>query len=145
MPGVVFDSCIFISRKPRSYPAGLRMSAVVVQELAAGAPDRSQINLWKALWNRHQKENTLLIPTGEDWWEAGRILHSLLHGLKTGNQGRTPKLDPAEKQRIVRDVLIARTAKRAGAILVTDNIADFQKIRRYCAVRIRSGAEYFGY
>lgn len=58
--------------------------------------------------------------------------------------GLTPKLAAAEKQRIIRDVLIARTAKRAGALLVTDNLGDFKTIRRFCAVRVISGKNYFG-
>jgi len=40
-------------------------------------------------------------------------------------------------------VLIARTARGAGALVVTDNTADFEKIRRFCAVRTVSGADYF--
>ncbi len=63
--------------------------------------------------------------------------------MKSKAGGLTPKLAATEKQRIIRDVLIARTAKRAGALLVTDNRADFEMIRRFCAVRIVTGKNYF--
>lgn len=42
-----------------------------------------------------------------------------------------------------RDVLIARTARRAGAAVVTDNVKDFHRINRFCRVKIISGDEYF--
>jgi hypothetical protein len=91
----------------------------------------------------HEKEGTLLVPNGEDWWLAGKALNSLLRGLKSRSGGRTPRLPSAEIQRIVRDVLIARTARRAGALLVTDNIRDFERIKPFCNVRLRRGSEYF--
>ncbi|HEX4947647.1 MAG TPA: hypothetical protein VFZ34_13335, partial [Blastocatellia bacterium] len=59
------------------------------------------------------------------------------------NSGLTPKLPAQEKHRIVRDVLIARTARKAGAALVTDNLADFEKISRYCKVRLISDTTFF--
>lgn len=40
----------------------------------------------------------------------------------------------ARAYRFINDVLIARTAKRAGVIVVTDNIDDFKKIRNFCDV-----------
>ncbi|MDT4954966.1 MAG: hypothetical protein QOJ02_3104 [Acidobacteriota bacterium] len=85
----------------------------------------------------------MLVPTGEDWWLAGKVLNSLLRGLKSRQGGLTPKLPAAEKQRIIRDVLIARTARRAGALLVTDNLKDFKLIARFCAVRAMAGRQYF--
>jgi hypothetical protein len=41
-------------------------------------------------------------------------------------------------------VLIARTVKRLGGLLVTDNTRDFKMIKQFCNVRIQSGREYFG-
>ena len=67
----------------------------------------------------------------------------LLRGLKSKHGGKTPKLPNQEKQRIVRDVLLARTVKRIGGELVTDNTRDFAMIQHYCKVRVRSGEEFF--
>lgn len=119
------------------------MSAIVLQELVAGAVDKSELQRLDTARHGFEKEGQLLVPTGEDWWLAGEVLNSLLRGLKSKRRGLTPKLHPAEKHRIVRDVLIARTARRAGALLVTDNMKDFEMIRRLCAVRTVRGAEYF--
>ncbi len=54
-----------------------------------------------------------------------------------------PRLTPAEFLRIVRDFLSARTARRAGAQLVTDHIRDFEWFQPFCNLRLRRGSEYF--
>jgi len=143
MSRVTYDTSIFIAYKPAELPAGFLMSAVVLQELTAGAIDKSDVQRWDASRRAHEKEGTLLVPTGEDWWLAGKVLNSLLRGLKSRSGGLTPKLPAAEKQRIIRDVLIARTARRTGALLVTDNLKDFKLIARFCAVRAMAGRQYF--
>lgn len=144
MPGVTFDTSVFIAYQPAVFPAGFLLSAVVVQELAAGALDKSGLQELDASRRKYEKMGRLLVPTGEDWWLAGKVLNSLLRGLKSKSGGLTPKLPAAEKQRIIRDVLIARTARRAGALLVTDNVSDFKLINRFCAVRVAPGRQYFG-
>ena len=144
MPLATFDTSIFIAYKPARLPAGFRMSAVVIQELTAGAADDSEVRRWDAAWRAHAKEGTLLVPTAEDWWLAGKALNSLLRGLKSRRSGLTPRLPASEKQRIIRDVLIARSARAAGALLVTDNVKDFELIKRFCRVRTVTGALFFG-
>lgn len=114
MAGVVYDTSVFIAYKPASFPAGFFMSAIVIQELAAGAKDKSDLQELDGLRRDYESQGRLLVPTGEDWWLAGKVLNSLLRGLKSKRRGLTPKLPAAEKQRIIRDVLIARTVRRAG-------------------------------
>jgi predicted nucleic acid-binding protein len=143
MPGITYDTSVFIAYKPATFPAGFYMSAIVIQELAAGAKDKSDLQELNALRLDYEMQGRLLVPTGEDWWLAGKVLNSLLRGLKSRQGGLTPKLPAAEKQRIIRDVLIARTARRAGALLVTDNLKDFKLIARFCAVRAMAGRRYF--
>ena len=145
MAGVCFDTSIFISYKPAKLPGGFLMSAVVVQELTAGASDRSEARSWGLIRQQYEAEQRLLVPTGEQWWEAGNVLSSLLRGEKHKGGGKTPTLHPDEKSRMVRDVLIAVTVRRAGALLVTENVDDFKAIRRFCKVRFQSGSKYFGY
>ncbi len=142
MPIITYDTSIFIAYKPVDLPAGFRMSAVVIQELTAGAVDSSEVKRWDAAWRAHEKEGTLLVPTAEDWWYAGKVLNSLLRGLKSQQGGRTPRLPASEKQRIIRDVLIARSARATGALLITDNVKDFEQIKRFCSVRTKSGSDF---
>src|SRR5918912_339209 len=143
MAGVCYDTSVFIAYKPAASPAGLLLSAGLLLELAAGAHDKSRLQQLDAARRAFEKEGRLLVPTGEDWWLAGKVLNSLLRGLKSRRGGWTPKLPAAEKQRIIRDVLIARTVRRAGALLVTDNVSDFRLISRFCAVRVAAGRQYF--
>ncbi len=140
---LTYDTCVFIAYKPTKFPASFLMSAVVIQELAAGAVDKSELQRWDAARIAHEKRGTLLVPTGEDWFVAGKVLNSLLRGLKARSGRRTPRLPASEKTRIIRDVLIARTVRRAHAVLVTDNLKDFDLIRRFCAVRTERASAYF--
>ena len=81
------------------------------------------------------------MPNEEDWWEAG-LVNALQRGRRSKKTGMIPKISAAERYRIINDVLIARTAKRAGVTVVTDNVNDF-KIRNFCDVKIISGSKYF--
>jgi predicted nucleic acid-binding protein len=140
---VTYDTSVLIAYRPTQFPAGYRMSAVVIQEMTAGASGKAEVKLWEATMRLYEASDRLLVPTSEDWFLAGKVLYALLQGLKSQARGQTPRLPANEKQRIIRDVLIARTAKRVGALLVTDNLKDFERIKRFCAVRTVSGADYF--
>jgi predicted nucleic acid-binding protein len=119
------------------------MSAVVLQELVAGADDASRIKDLERSRHEYRKSNRLLVPTEEDWWQAGLALNALQRGRRSKKTGKIPKISVAERYRIINDVLIARTAKRAGVTVVTDNVNDFLKIRNFCDVKIISGSKYF--
>lgn len=143
MKPVTFDADVIIRYSFKSLPARYLLTSVVVQELIAGAVDDSQAKAIADLAKQLDKVDRLLVPTLEDWIEAGKILNNLLRGARSKNRGRTPKLPPEEKQRLFRDALIARCAKRAGATLVTDNVKDFEKIARYCELKIKTGEDFF--
>ena len=143
MAAIVFDTNIWIGYQPRTLPRSLHMSVVVLQERLAGAADATDVKNYEAARKQYEREGKLLVPTADDWIEAGKVLNSLLRGLKSKRGGKTPRLHPQEKQRIIRDVLIARTVKRVGALLVTDNAHDFKMIKQFCNVRTKSGREYF--
>ena len=142
MGNIVFDTSVLIAFKPK-LPPGSYFCIVVIQELMAGARDGSELKSWEATAKGLEKESRLLVPTTEDWLLAGRVLNSLLRGLKSKRSGKTPRLHPHDIQRIIRDVLIARCVRRANALLVTNNVRDFERIRRFCNVRIQPGREFF--
>jgi predicted nucleic acid-binding protein len=143
MHGVTYDTNIMLRYRRSLLPSDFFMSAVVVQEMTAGAADEADVRLHKTAMRHYETKGRLLVPTGEDWWHAGKILNALYRGLKSRRKGRTPAIPKEEQQRILRDVLIARTAKRAGVAVVTENVADFEKIRRFCDVRVLAPAQYF--
>jgi predicted nucleic acid-binding protein len=142
MPKITYDTNVFIKEKPAYFPAGFFMSAVVIQELAAGARDNSRLKELDNARRRYEKESRLLVPTGEDWWFAGKILNSIARALKSKSGGRITSISKAEQQRILRDVLIARTARREGVLVVTSDISDFAKIQPYCNVRVKHPSEF---
>jgi predicted nucleic acid-binding protein len=145
MPLITFDTCIFITWKPTKLPKGFRLSAVVLQELVAGANDNKEVKYWNDVRRAREEEKpktTLLVPTGEDWWFVGKVLNSLQRGLKSKN-GNIPKSNALTIQRITRDVLIARTSKREGATLITDNTKDFDLIKNFCNVKTIEGKDFF--
>src|SRR4029079_2013095 len=143
MAKVTYDANIYIRYKEQSLPRSFYMSAVVLQELVAGANDGSAIKEFERLRQEYRKANKLLVPNEEDWWHAGLALNSLQRGRRSEKTGKIPRISVAERYRIINDVLIARTAKRAGVIVVTDNVNDFKKIRNFCDVTIISGNRYF--
>jgi len=143
MAKVTYDANIFIRYKPQSFPRSFYMSAVVLQELVAGANDASRIKDFERSRHEYLKNNKLLVPNEEDWWLAGLALNALQRGRRSKKTGKIPGISVAERHRIINDVLIARTAKRAGVIVVTDNVSDFRKIRNFCDVNVISGKQYF--
>src|SRR6266487_3063675 len=143
MPKVTYDTNIFINRKPRQLPLpGFYMSVVVLQELLAGAPDESAVKELNAARQSYRRANRLLVPTEDDWWEVGKVIN-LLQRRRKSKQGLIPRMSPQEKYRITNDVLIARTARRAGVTIVTDNVDDFKKISQFCNVTVIRGSVYF--
>ena len=143
MAKVTYDANIYIRYKKQSLPRSFYMSAVVLQELVAGANDASAIKEFERLRHEYRTANKLLVPNEEDGWQAGLVLNALQRGRRSKKTGKIPRISVAERYRIINDVLIARTAKRAGVMVVTDNVNDFKKIRNFCDVTVISGSKYF--
>jgi predicted nucleic acid-binding protein len=139
----VLDTNVLIRHESRRLPRGALLSAVVVQEMTAGARDDAETRRWGAALRDYGKRDRLLTPDGEDWYEAGRVLNALMRGKRSWRSGRTATISKEEQQRLVRDVLIARSARRVNAAVVTYNAGDFRKIRRFCDVTVLEPAEFF--
>ena len=118
------------------------LSSVVLQEITAGARDKGEVREWGAFGRAMTGEGRMLVPNGDDWYETGRVLNSLLRGVRSVRGPRSHAIDKGELQRLVRDVLIARSAKRVNAAVVTYNTGDFEKIRRFCDVRLITPEDY---
>lgn len=98
------------------------MSAVVIEELYAGAHDRKTIKLLDKLYNTFQSLDRLVAPDAQDWQQTGKIIARL--GRKYGFEKRF-------LSRITNDVLIAITARKIGAVVITRNKKDFSLIREF--------------
>lgn len=144
MSKIVFDTNIYIDY-PLSYlPDNVLLSAVVVMERIAGREtDETLIKYWQKLSQDYERDGDLLVPTGEDWWFAGKVLNALGRGLPSRSKKAAP-IDADQMRRLIRDVLIARSVKRVNATLITKNMKDFGQIKRFCNVKLISAQDYFG-
>jgi predicted nucleic acid-binding protein len=131
---VVFDTNVIIRHKMSVVPGFV--SAVVLQELTAGAQDTADVRRLGLIRAAAEGDGVLLTPDGEDWYEAGKALRALHLGLRSHREGHTPAIPKEEQHRLLRDVLIARSAKRINAQVVTYNQGDFAKIRQFCNVQV---------
>lgn len=140
----LFDTHVYVTYKntiESSHPGWL--SAVVLQELAAGASGRSELNKHLAICRDYQRQGRLIVPDADAWYQAGRILNIYLSDLSRADKSRRrPSLDHRRKQNIIRDVLIAVSAKQHGVTVISDN-DDFQVIRRYYNFKHIPAKEFF--
>lgn len=124
-----------VSKIPSVY-----ISGVVVQELLVVANPEQQTALIRD-FRKRLDNGTGVVPDHSDWMEVGKCL-SRLH--QTGVP-KFAKLAKDEVNMLVRDALIARTAIRANALLITSNISDFSKIKAvFASLKFVSPAEFFG-
>jgi predicted nucleic acid-binding protein len=122
----ILDSCIFIhDLRDGRYQAqidalrgSIENSSVVLAELLRGARKPEEQLFVKRLAENHP----VLAPSTNNWIESGEILAKVRtdHGLSTDSL-----------RALHFDVLIALTARSAGARLITSNRADFEIIRSY--------------
>ncbi|MDX2042775.1 MAG: type II toxin-antitoxin system VapC family toxin [Acidobacteriota bacterium] len=138
---VVFDTSVLISY-PNIFEPGW-FSSVVLQELLVGASGKSDLQKWEAIAKKYERENRLLTPNAEAWRMAGRILNNILNDASRAQPGRRrPKLSNEKKQSIIRDVLIAVSAKQSGAVVISDN-EDFPLISNYYEFRWVEASAFF--
>lgn len=143
MPPVTYDTSVFTSYKPESFPSGFLFSAVVIQELMAAANDDSELNRWAAARHAFEKEDRLIVPTSADWLLASKILYWLMQRRKKTAGGKSPPLKSGASQRMVLDALIGVSAKRYRAAVVTVNWGDFEAISYYCGLKVIKASDYF--
>ena len=124
MAWAIIDTSIYIGHWERHlYEAVLEMvektfvvrhSAVVLSELRRGAKSVAARRLVEAL---RAQARIQWEPNAADWWEAGGVI------AKVGDAQRWER---AKRREFQNDVLVALTARRHGAAVVTANRRDFQ-------------------
>jgi predicted nucleic acid-binding protein len=143
MPLYTFDSPVIIAYRVRELPKDFVLSAVVIAELTAGAADDSIRKVYEAMRRIFQRENALITPSNDDWLTASRVLFRLSQSRKKKAGGKSPKLIPVASQRMFLDTLIAVSAKRANATVVTNNYDDFKAIQYYLKFKLLRGSDFF--
>jgi predicted nucleic acid-binding protein len=102
----------------------VRHSSVVLSELRRGARTAAARRRVSAL---HQNAAIQWAPTAEDWWSAGELVRKI---------GDANDWDVAKRREFQNDALIALTARRHGATIVTRNRRDFELLERKVAVTV---------
>jgi predicted nucleic acid-binding protein len=103
----------------------VRGSAVVLSELRRGARSQQARRIVEGLF-RHTVE--IWEPTSADWWEAGKLVREI---------GDAQTWDINKRREFQNDALLALTARGKGALLVTSNRADFEKLERRVGMQIQ--------
>ena len=145
MPYFTYDTSVIISRKPTVLPiksGNFLWSAVVLMELTASAKDDSQRKIYERLFHQYREDNSLIIPNDNDWLLASRVLYLLSQDRRRSYRGKLKRLHPGVSQRMALDVMIAVSARRWKAAVVTENWQDFKAIQRYCKTKIVKASEF---
>jgi predicted nucleic acid-binding protein len=104
------------------------LAAVVAYELAVDAADRRTRALVGDFVRPLERSGRIVSPAFEDWQHAARIVTAIYERERSW-RSKLPAL--------LNDVLIALSARRIGATLLTYNAADFRLIRRHQEFALR--------
>lgn len=129
---VLFDTSIYISalrRKAEGAAALTRLSAgsavwlsaIVLQELYAGARGSHLSAVQRLEWDFHQAAR-IVVPDLSDWTQAGRVLARL---------GDRYDYESIGRGRLTNDALIAVSAGRMGITVITANRRDFSRLAEF--------------
>lgn len=102
----------------------VRHSAVVLSELRRGARTREAERLVTALFGMARVRWE---PTAVDWWEAGKLVRKI---------GDAQRWDINKRRDFQNDALIALTARRHGATVVTADVSDFELLAQDLRISI---------
>ena len=141
-----YDTSVIISRNVidlRSRAKDLLLSSVVVLELIASANDDSQRKYYESVFHDYEQENSLIVPNEADWLFASKILFWLTRRRRRVGGGKLRRLDPGVSQRMALDALIATSARRRKAAVVTENWDHFKAIQYFCGVKLIKASDFF--
>ena len=142
---LLYDTSVYISywRQLDKFPRPGWFSAVVMQELMAGAEDRKDLRQWRGMAADYKRAGKLLVPELAAWETAGLVMHRLLT-LERAITGKRPAWGNDKKQSLIRDVLIAVTANQHSVTVISDN-KDFPLIQQVYEFDWRKAADFFAH
>ena len=136
----LFDSSVYISGIRRGDDAVMAqrrlspdtllwLSSVVLEELYAGAIGQIRDSV-ERLEHDFERARRILVPNLSDWTHTGRVLARMAakYGYEKIGQGR-----------LTNDALIAMSAARIGALVITINERDFRKLAEFRSFQWETG------
>jgi predicted nucleic acid-binding protein len=113
------DAALTLRRLAADAP--LWLSSVVIEELYAGASDRTR-HVVERLERDFDRAQRILVPNLTDWTQTGKILARLPAKYDYEQIGRG---------RLTNDALIAMSAGRLGVTVITANQRDFSRLAEF--------------
>ena len=104
------------------------LSAVVSYELGVNAYNRRTVSLVQDFVRPMERTGRVVTPTFDDWTVASEVVTAIEARERSG-RSKLPAL--------LNDILIALSARRIGATLLTYNRDDFRLIRRHADFSLR--------
>jgi predicted nucleic acid-binding protein len=102
----------------------VRHSAVVLSELRRGARSREA---QRTVTRLRRLAHEVWEPTASDWWDAGRIIRTV---------GDAHDWDRSKRRGFQNDALIALTARRHGAAVITADGEDFELLAQALGILV---------
>ena len=131
MDKTTLDTNIFESKKPLLFPnKRLFASAIVLMELMTACNHTKELKSYQKVWKEARNNEILIVPNGQDIFDASRIGFLLAQERKRDAGGKSPKRTAKIKQELALDCLIAVSCARENVTVIT-NDNDFWAIRRY--------------
>lgn len=134
MAFAIFDTGVYIDHWERGLHAEqlqrlargyvVRQSAVVLSELRRGARSAPARRLVETL---RRMAPVVWEPSADDWWTAAHLIQSI---------GDARHWEASKRREFQNDALIALTALRHGAHVVTSNASDYRLLERAMHVRV---------
>jgi predicted nucleic acid-binding protein len=107
----------------REFAPAIHLSSIVLHELLVGASTGvKRTEVAEAIGRPFRRTNRIITPSPSAWEEAGKGIARL--AARERMQLR------AIPKSLVHDFLLAESCRESGMTLITDNLADFQRIRR---------------
>ena len=140
-----YDTSVIIAKRLVDFRKanGLLLSSVVLLELTASAEDDSERKFYESIFLDYQYDESLIIPNEADWLLASKILYWLTHRRRRVDGGRLRQLAPGVAQRMALDALLAVSARRWNAAVVTENWDHFKAIQYFCGVKLIKASDFF--
>jgi len=146
MPYFTYDTSVVIGRRSLVFPgksSNFRHSAVVMMELMLSAKDDTERRLYERVYRDSQHDESLIVPNDADWLLASKILFWLTKRRRRVEGGRLRRLNPGMSQRMALDALLAASARRWKAAVITENWNDFKAIQHFCNVKLVKASDFF--
>lgn len=140
----VFDTQIFSSYRQHLTKKDfgkMSLSIFVLYELVARPIRQEEFEVFNQMREKYKNLNRLIIPTYDDIWTAAQAVRKMRLDEQRRHKGTTRAMENAAA--FQNDALIARSAFKKNCFVVTANVKDFSRLRKYMRFEFCTPEDYF--